>query len=244
MGYLALRLALEHLVVGELPDDDRTVAGALDRPGRCRSRSGVERSGRRRSSSATGITCWRCWGRPAAPAPAAQDVAAQVVMCIDVRSEGMRRHLEQIGPYATVGFAGFFGLPVRVASLDHDPVPSCPVIVEPRATVVERIEGGPDLEHRHHDRHLAAEAAWDARHDAKSTPAAPFAFAEAAGWVLGPLAALRTFAPRAARRCPAGPPNVRSRLPTRMDVGAGGDGRHRPPSGSVPPSRSAWPTGR
>ena len=226
LGYLALRLALEHLVIGELPDTTAPWrAPSIDL-------ASPPESIRRRAVWQEALELGyrdhllSLLGRSVTPAPVAADPAAQVVMCIDVRSEGMRRHLEEIGPYATVGFAGFFGLPVRVASLDHDPVPSCPVIVEPRATVVERIEGGPDQEHRHHDRHLAAEAAWDARHDAKSAPAAPFAFAEAAGWVLGPLAALRTFAPRAgaalsrrtAERAVPG-------LDTRMDVGpeAAGD---------------------
>jgi uncharacterized protein YbcC (UPF0753/DUF2309 family) len=52
--------------------------------------------------------------------PAGETPEAQAVFCIDVRSEVMRRHLEEVCPgLQTLGFAGFFGMPV--AHQKHGP---------------------------------------------------------------------------------------------------------------------------
>ena len=122
---------------------------------------------------------------------------AQVVCCIDVRSEGLRRHLEAAGPYETFGYAGFFGLPVRVEPLTGgEGTDQLPVLLAPSATVREV----PDPGHEHrakavverHREQAAVDAAWRA---AKHHPIAPLALAEAAGWPAGALAAARTAAP-------------------------------------------------
>ncbi len=127
------------------------------------------------------------------PGAAATPSQAQVVMCIDVRSEGLRRHLEAVGPYETFGFAGFFGIPLRWRTLgSHEAQARCPVLVSPRHEVTERPLENPD---RFLAREAGRGAAHEALHDTKKGLGSPFALAEAAGWLTGPLAAARTFAP-------------------------------------------------
>jgi hypothetical protein len=65
--------------------------------------------------------------------------AAQVIFCLDVREEGIRRHLEaQADAYETIGTAGFFGVPMVFRSLSNGAGRElCPIVVKPRHTVVE-----------------------------------------------------------------------------------------------------------
>ncbi|CAM2766029.1 DUF2309 domain-containing protein [Legionella worsleiensis] len=63
---------------------------------------------------------------------------AQLVFCIDVRSEPFRRAVESLGQYETLGFAGFFGLPVRIDEFDSDKNKECcPVLLKPKYSVKE-----------------------------------------------------------------------------------------------------------
>lgn len=74
---------------------------------------------------------------PAAP-------SAQVVMCMDDREEGTRRHLEEIAPdIATYGAAGFFGVPIYWQGLDDaSKTALCPVVVQPTHLIRELPGGG------------------------------------------------------------------------------------------------------
>ena len=130
---------------------------------------------------------------PAPPAPP----ASQVVFCIDVRSEGLRRRLEEAGPHETLGFAGFFAVAVRFTSLAGGASSDqCPVLIRPRNDAAETpAPGGEDAARRHLGRLRDKAAAGRGMATAKTEPVAPFALAEAAGWVAGPLAAARTLAP-------------------------------------------------
>lgn len=64
---------------------------------------------------------------------------AQAVFCIDDREESTRRHLEEVEPNVeTLGFAGFFGVPMAYQGLsDIRPRALCPVAITPKNLVVE-----------------------------------------------------------------------------------------------------------
>lgn len=70
--------------------------------------------------------------------PKSTKAIAQLVFCIDVRSEPFRKSLEEIGNYETYGFAGFFGIPVKIKdSITGDSYSSCPVLLQPKHEVTE-----------------------------------------------------------------------------------------------------------
>ncbi len=118
---------------------------------------------------------------------------AQLVFCIDVRSEGFRRQLEALGAYETYGFAGFFGVPVRWRPLGS-PVSQarCPVLVSPQHEIAEVAV---DDDSGYLSTCSATAGLHDAFYAAKGGLASPFALAESAGWFAGPVAAARTLVP-------------------------------------------------
>jgi uncharacterized protein len=115
--------------------------------------------------------------RLAAPVPAAGRPTLQAAFCIDVRSEVFRRALEGLDPgIETIGFAGFFGLPVAHRPLGTDALEAhLPVLLTPALTSTG---------------HAGTKAETDTRIKARSVRAwgrfrqaavSSFAFVEAAG---------------------------------------------------------------
>lgn len=118
-----------------------------------------------------------------APRPGA--ARAQLMFCIDVRSERLRRHLEAAGPYETYGFAGFFGAAIRYRSeFGHDQ-DQCPVLLNP----THQVDASPLVTD------TTVFAGRQAVGSAWTTPGAPFALAEATGVGAGVMSALHTLAP-------------------------------------------------
>lgn len=127
---------------------------------------------------------------------------AQLVFCIDVRSEPFRRSLEAQGRYETFGYAGFFGLPIALhRSGEARRTRLLPVLLSPQHDIVEAPVAGREQEAAGF---LAARA--QARQasglfDAgKQGTATAFATAEATGPLAGVLMAARTVAPGLVKR--------------------------------------------
>lgn len=135
--------------------------------------------------------------RPPQPGPGVPE--AQLVFCIDVRSEVLRRHVEAVGPYETLGFAGFFGLAAAVEPYGAGGgYASCPVLLSPKFRVPEAPPAGGEADGA---RHLAARRRLAGLRGLvaalKGNVAGAFAFVEASGAVFGAAMVGRTLAPGA-----------------------------------------------
>lgn len=109
---------------------------------------------------------------------------AQVVFCIDVRSEPFRRHLEAIGNYETFGFAGFFSVFIRYKAFgSHNETNQFPVIVKAKNVVHElpRTYQGQFVS-RHLDRTKLVHAGQKLLHDLKENIITPYVMVESLGW--------------------------------------------------------------
>lgn len=123
---------------------------------------------------------------------------AQLVFCIDVRSEPFRRAIEATGAYETLGFAGFFGLPVQVKEYDDDRSHhSCPVLLKPGHLVCDHAPSWVAASRlQRHDRGrelLRAPASFYQR--LKYNFSTPFALVEMLGPVFGLRMLARNFTP-------------------------------------------------
>ena len=128
---------------------------------------------------------------PGAMAGAEPAVEVQAAFCIDVRSEPMRRALEAVWPaIQTIGFAGFFGLPVAYTPLaTHARRPQLPGLLAPALEVTDRITAaapGADAHTEHTDERAAHArqrrfAFADQLLATTRWPGAAFSFVEAAG---------------------------------------------------------------
>ncbi len=131
-----------------------------------------------------------------AASPGKDRPQAQLAFCIDVRSEPFRRSVEAQGTYETLGFAGFFGLPVRVKGYDdeeaHD---SCPVLLTPSHEVHDHPARQGREVTRHHHRRSILQLPGSIYQSLKYNFATPFVLVEMLGPWYGVRMLARTFVP-------------------------------------------------
>ncbi|MFO7926115.1 MAG: DUF2309 domain-containing protein [Halobacteriota archaeon] len=120
---------------------------------------------------------------------------AQLVFCIDTRSEIIRRHIEAAGDYETHGYAGFFGIPMEYRGYDADvSVDACPPILEPKHHVTE-IPTDRDTQTRHDRWSSIREATGQLIETLEANAATAYGYVEAAGSGYGLALAGRTLVP-------------------------------------------------
>ncbi|MGN6576984.1 MAG: YbcC family protein, partial [Nocardioides sp.] len=120
--------------------------------------------------------------------PGKRGVQVQAVFCIDVRSEPLRRALEAHDPHVqTIGFAGFFGLPISYKPIGTAASsPRLPGLLPPAVEAGDSLpaSAGADVPgaaavQRARQRHFSIAEQWRA---ASRWPAAAFSYVEAFGW--------------------------------------------------------------
>lgn len=117
---------------------------------------------------------------------------AQLVFCIDVRSEPFRIALEKVGNYETFGFAGFFGVPVEIEnSITGDKYASCPVLLKPKHKVSEY----PHCSHKEHNKYSLSKSLKLFYQSLKYNFTTAFALVETIGIYTGIWMFIRSFAP-------------------------------------------------
>ena len=138
----------------------------------------------------------------------------QVITCIDVRSEPLRRILELDDDVETFGFAGFFGLAATVQREgEHEAIDSLPVILEPDATIT----GGRPVASGSRSRQLFLETFAELTHE----PEAMYALAEGAGWFSAGVMTAATYWPGLSRAEPPVLDGWRLSVPNSVDAAQG-----------------------
>lgn len=122
------------------------------------------------------------------------DGSTALLFCIDVRSEPMRRAIEARGPYHTLGYAGFFGLPIALGQPGAVRRHQLPVLVAPQHDLA-MVAPPAAIAAAHRSRAASRLFGW-----LKGGSATAFATAEATGLLAAATMLGDTLAPAAMRK--------------------------------------------
>jgi len=118
---------------------------------------------------------------------------SSTIFCLDVRSEVMRRKIEESGPYNTYGAGGFLGIPISFVEFDkaHE-LALAPAIVKPQNIVFEI----PVESHEEYNSKKGVnKTTKKVLSDLKNNPYTPYIMVEAIGWMFGIKLFGKTFLP-------------------------------------------------
>ncbi|CAA6811782.1 MAG: Hypothetical transmembrane protein coupled to NADH-ubiquinone oxidoreductase chain 5 homolog [uncultured Sulfurovum sp.] len=115
------------------------------------------------------------------------------VFCLDVRSETIRRKVEQSGPHTTFGAGGFLGIPISFVEFDKaHALALAPAIIKPQNIVFEI----PVESHEEYNSKKSMnKTTKKVLSDLKNNPYTPYIMVEAIGWMFGIKLFGKTFFP-------------------------------------------------
>jgi len=118
---------------------------------------------------------------------------SSVIFCLDVRSEVIRRKVEENGPYNTYGAGGFLGIPISFVEFDKaHTLALSPAIVKPQNIVFEiPVESHED----YNTKKSVNKTTKKVLSDLKNNPYTPYIMVEAIGWLFGVKLFGKTFFP-------------------------------------------------
>jgi len=204
-GYLAVRLALTDLVGAPLAPDGVADADRSSDGGTAAD-AGDAAPGEELPLRGVWLSAWEATYRrelvdAVTDASAAREGEngrpdAQLVFCIDTRSEIIRRHVEAAGDYETHGYAGFFGIPMRYDDYGSDvTVDACPPILDAEHRIADRPTENDGVRERHDRWSNVLATGTDILEALRTNAATAFSFVEAAGAGYGTALGARTLLP-------------------------------------------------
>ena len=118
---------------------------------------------------------------------------SSTIFCLDVRSEVMRRKVEESGPYNTYGAGGFLGIPISFVEFDKaHSLALAPAVIKPKNIVFEI----PVESHEEYNTTKGiAKTTKKVLSDLKNNPYTPYIMVEAIGWMFAVKLFGKTFFP-------------------------------------------------